>query len=371
MTVLRARPLKILDRYLIANFVGPSLFGLSAFTLIFVATQIIAVGKLVSDEHAPLVAAIEYFLWEMPQYILYVIPMAMLFGVLLSLQRLSGESEVTAMKAGGISLGRIVAPLLVVGLLASLVSIVLQEALVPFANGRAAYVREAVIKHLSALGDNLTFTSRLPGGGRQLTAVDTIDPGTQNLLGVTVVQYDARGRPQQIIFSDRAVYQEPEYSFTNAKVYHFAPDGSSTESTDPQLIVDIGEPPNDIAHNAVLTNPEEMSRAQIRGVLASGQLSPGQVRTFDATYQAKLARPFAAFVFTLVAVPFGLRPSRGGGTSLGFGLAVAIVFVYYVISTVALSIGGLSLGLALPLAWAPNLLFTAFGLLLLKRASGV
>ncbi len=369
--VLRPRSITILDRYLIASFIGPALFGLSTFTLIFVSTQILAVGKLVSDEHAPLVAAIEYFLWEMPQYILYVVPLAMLVGVLLALQRLSGESEITAMKAGGISLGRVVAPLLVVGLLASLVSIVLQEAIVPFANGRAAYVREAVIKHLNVLGDNLTFTSRLPGGGRQLTAVETIDPGSQNLLGVTVVQYDPRGRPQQIIFSDRAIYQEPEYSFTNAKVYHFAPDGSSTESTDPQLIVDIGEPPNDIAHNAVLTNPEEMSRAQIRAVLGSGQLSPAQARTFDATYQAKLARPFAAFVFALVAVPFGLRSARGGGTSAGFSFAIAIAFVYYVISTVALSVAGSALGLALPLAWAPNVLFTAFGLLLLRRASGV
>jgi lipopolysaccharide export system permease protein len=97
----------ILDRYLVTELGGPSLFGLSAFTLIFVATQILAIGRLVSEEHASLIAAIEYFLWDMPQYLLYVIPMAMLLGTLLAMQRLSAESEITAMKAGGISLGRI------------------------------------------------------------------------------------------------------------------------------------------------------------------------------------------------------------------------------------------------------------------------
>ena len=63
---------------------------------------------------------------------------------------------------------------------------------------------------------------------------------------------------------------------------------------------------------------------------------------------AKLARPFTAFVFTLIAVPFGLRPVRGGGVGLGFGLAIVIVFVYYVISTVFLTIGSVSTVLAGP-----------------------
>ena len=53
------------------------------------------------------------------------------------------------------------------------------------------------------------------------------------------------------------------------------------------------------------------------------------------TYQEKLARPFACFVFILIAIPFGLRSDpHGGSTSLGFGLSLAIVFVYYVVMTV-------------------------------------
>jgi lipopolysaccharide export system permease protein len=70
-------------------------------------------------------------------------------------------------------------------------------------------------------------------------------------------------------------------------------------------------------------------------------------------------------------VPFGLRPVRGGGTGLGFGLAVAIVFIYYVISTIFLSLGGLSTWFAGIAAWAPNALFTVIGLWLLRRASVV
>ncbi len=79
-----AWPPTILDRYMVAELVGPFSFGLSAFTLIFAATQILAISRLVSDRHAPLGVVIEYFLWQLPSIVVLVIPMAMLLGVLLA-----------------------------------------------------------------------------------------------------------------------------------------------------------------------------------------------------------------------------------------------------------------------------------------------
>src|SRR5579862_6276515 len=91
-----------LDRYMVAELSGPFTFGISAFMLIFVATNLLSLSRLITEEHAPLWAAIEYFLWSLPQVVPYVLPMATLLGVLLAMQRLSGESEITAMKAGGV-----------------------------------------------------------------------------------------------------------------------------------------------------------------------------------------------------------------------------------------------------------------------------
>jgi lipopolysaccharide export LptBFGC system permease protein LptF len=78
-------------------------------------------------------------------------------------------------------------------------------------------------------------------------------------------------------------------------------------------------------------------------------------------------------VFPLSAVPFGLRPSRsGGGTGLGFGLAVAVAFVYFVIASIASALfSGLPGGYAVSTigAWLPNLIFTAGGAVMLRRAA--
>lgn len=364
----------IMDRYLVAELGGPFLFGLSAFTLIFVATQILAIGRLVTEEHAPLWAAVEYFLWDMPQFLLLVIPMAMLLGTLLAMQRLADDSEVTAFKAGGISLARIVAPLLIVGFVVSLLALAVQEMFVPFANDRAAFVKQQAIEHAtSASTSSLQAVTPLPGGGKQITIAAALDVPTETLLKVTVLHYDTHQQLQEVTEADRARYVAPTWHFENATIYHFGSGSDDFEwkQTATGVDIDIGARPNQIAKQSLQINdPELMSRAEIKERLGSGQLTPQQEKSFDATYASKLARPFAAFVFTLIAVPFGLRPARGGGTGLGFGLAVAIVFVYYVISTIFLSIGSAT-GLAGPAAWTPNLLFTIIGATLLRRASRV
>ncbi len=363
--------LTILDRYLVTEFSGPFVLGLAAFTLIFVATQILAIGKLVTEQHASLAAAIEYFLWDMPQFLLLVVPMAMLFGTLLTMQRLSGESEITAMMAGGISLQRIIIPLAVVGVVVSLVALLVQEGLVPLANDRAAYIREEVIEHLSPAASNLTVVTPLPGGGKQVTIAGALDPQTQSLLNVTVLRYDNKARLGEMIVSGQARYEASTWTFHDAMTYRFGPAGDMTESMNsPTLVVDVGEKPNQVAkRNFSSQDPENLSRAEIASALATNALSDAQRRSFSATYEAKLARPFSSLVFVLFAAPLGLRRVRGGGTPLGFGLAVVIVFVYYVIATLFLAIGSSALWLAGIAAWAPIVIFGAIGIWLLRRAT--
>ncbi len=300
--------------------------------------------------------------------------MAMLLATLLALQRLSGESEITALKAGGVGLVRAAAPVLVAGLIVSVIALVLQESAVPYANDRAIYLREQAIKQVGAFGGGShTVISPLPGGGEQVTYFRGYEASTQTLLFVTIVTYGADHRPKGIIFSDRGHYSPPTWKFENARAYDVSSDGDTQMTEYPQATVDIGEKPSQIAERAVDTNREAMSRAQIREIIASGQLSPQELRAYQTTYEEKLAQPFASFVFTLIAVPFGLRTPRGGGsTGLGFGLAVAVAFVYFVLaSTSTAAVSSMPGGYALSAvgAWVPNVAFTAIGAGLLLRAA--
>ena len=363
--------LSILDRYLLQELAGPFGFGLSAFTLIFAATQILAIGRLVSGDHAPLWAAIELFLWNLPSEIVLVLPMAMLLGTLLAVQRLSGENEIMAMKAGGISFTRIMAPILAAGFAMSLVTYALQEYAAPFSQQQVTGIEASAINHISPFNRDLTVSAPLPGGGRQITVATAYEPNSQALLHVTLIQYDRNSTPTQIIIADRAEFASNRWVLDNASVYRFNADGTTiAEPHVAQQQVELGEKPTEIANRIRQSDPEAMSRAQIADVVRTGQLTGSELRKYVATYQEKLARPFACFVFVLLAVPFGLRAMRGGGsTSLGFGAAVAIAFVYYVVMTIFSYVGESTLWLAPIAAWMPNIIFTAIGLRRLRSVA--
>jgi lipopolysaccharide export system permease protein len=373
LTKLAAMRFTILDRYMIAELAGPFSFGFAAFTLIFAATQLLAIGRLVESEHAPLWAAVEIFLWSMPQFMSIVIPMALLLGTLLAIQRLSGESEVVAMKAGGISFWRMVMPLLAAGLAMSVVTFVVQEMLAPYAADQSARITNNVLLHTSAFNRDLTVSAPLPGGGRQVTIATSYEPHSQALLHVTLVQYDRNNQPTQVVFVDRADSASEKWVLENASFYRFNPDGTLlAEPKVAQQQVELGENPTELVKRISLNDPDQMSRSQIASIVRSGQLTQMELRKYVTTYQEKLAQPFACFVFVLIAIPYGLRAARsGGGTSVGFGVAVAIVFIYYIVLVVFSYVSEALIALAALWAWMPNIIFTAVGLLRLRRASEV
>jgi lipopolysaccharide export system permease protein len=360
-----------LDRYLLAELSGPFGFGLAAFTLIFAATEILNIGKLVSSDHAPLWAAVLVFLWSLPASVVLVIPMALLLGTLLAIQRLSSDGEITAMKAAGITFSRIVAPLLGLGIAMSFVTYFLQERLVPYANDQLVEIQNEVINHTNAFNRDLTVSVGLPGGGRQVTIATAYEPNSLALLHVTLVQYDNDSQPRQIVFADRAEFEVDRWVLQNSSIYRFNPDG--TIVAQPHVAhqqVEIGENPTALVKRIKNNDPESMSRSQIAAIVHSGQLTESELRKYVATYQEKLARPFACFVFILIALPFGLRAVRGGGNaSLGFGVSLAIVFVYYVVMTFCSFLGEAFLGAAALWAWMPNAIFTAIGLARLRRVA--
>lgn len=367
------RRLSILDRYMIEELAGPFGFGLAAFTLIFAASQLLFIGRLVSTEHAPLWAAVEIFFWSLPAEMGLVLPMALLLGTLLAIQRLSGESELIAMKAGGISFVRACAPLLVAGFVMSIVTYVVSEVVAPYAADQVANIEANVLGTASVFNRDLTVAAPLPGGGKQVTIATSFEKDSQALNHVTIVQYNKDDVPTQVIFADRADFNAEKWTLQNASFYRFNADGTVlAEPRVAQQEVELGEQPSDIMKRIHQNDPQNMSRSTIAQIVRSGQLTPLELRKYVTTYQEKLAQPFACFVFVLIAIPFGMRAARsGGGTGVGFGLAVAIVFAYYVVLTIFSYISEASIGLAGVWAWLPNIIFTVIGLLRLRRAASV
>lgn len=96
--------MSLLFRYVVREMTGPFLFGLAAFTILFFSVEtLMGVARMVVESKAGMNVILEYLANRLPQVIVFTCPMAVLLAGLLAFGRLSGESELTAMKAAGIS----------------------------------------------------------------------------------------------------------------------------------------------------------------------------------------------------------------------------------------------------------------------------
>jgi len=115
-----------------------------------------------------------------------------------------------------------------------------------------------------------------------------------------------------------------------------------------------------------------MSRSEIASLLRSGVKNTDKSRyaLLQVTFDSKLARPFAALVFTMLAMPLGIRPQRSS-SGAGFGISIVIVFAFYIVSTVCLAFGRSDPSVSLVMAWLPNVLFCGAAIWLLREAAKV
>ena len=140
--------LRLLDRYVLKELLYPFAFGVAAFSSIFVAsTMLFKITEYITKYGAPLETIARLFLYNMPEIINYTFPLSMLLAALMAFGKLSGSSEITAMKAGGVSYYRIVAPVLVVGFIVSMFSLVWAEKMVPFSKAESRRILREEIKH--------------------------------------------------------------------------------------------------------------------------------------------------------------------------------------------------------------------------------
>ena len=124
--------LRLLDRYVLAELLYPFIFGVAAFSSIFIASSMLfKIVQYITTYGASMTSVAKLFLYSLPEVINYTFPMSMLLASLMAFGKLSGSSESVAMKSGGISYFRIVAPVLVVGLIVSLFSVIWAEKVVP------------------------------------------------------------------------------------------------------------------------------------------------------------------------------------------------------------------------------------------------
>ena len=361
--------MKILRTYLLKEHLGPFLISLGVFTCVLLLGNLVKLADLVVNKGVGLDYLLRFILYLVPFLCSYTIPMALLTAILLAFGRLGQDNELTAIRASGISLWRLTGPVVVVGLVMSLVMMSLNDRLIPWAHfASRRMLKEIGLRRPGALFEAGTFIKEFKPyiifvyriDGNKLTKVRIYEPQP--------------GRTTRTIIAERGEFVPvPEKQVVRLKLL----DGSSDEF-DPQnpqtlyksffktyfLTLSLAEGP---PGRSLEKKPKEMTLAELRAEIDKLRLSGIDPLPLHLEYHSKIAFSFACLGFIIMGLPLGLLTKRGE-TLIGFALSV-VVFVWYYLFM--LGANALAVKQWLPPAWAvwlPNLSTTLIGSIWLYRS---
>lgn len=358
--------IKIIDRYIFRELIEPFLFGLGCFTAILSASMVLfELVRAVVLKGMPLIIALQIFVYKLPAIIVYIFPMAMLLAALLAFSRLSSESEIIAFRASGISLFRLIIPVLFLGLLVSLINLSFSEIVVPEANRAAKNLLvETTAKYQPKIQKNV-FVPELDDG--QLKRIFYVETMQANTMKDVIVQEFSAGKLTQIITANEAQWQKEknEWLFRDGTIYLIA------ETGEYKHLIKFAEQSLAIKYSPADfyigdKNPDDMTIAELNKFIKLKEKMGVTVTDFLIQLNMKLAIPFASLVFALLGAPLGISPRRAS-SSIGLGLSIIVIFLYYILTFISMSLGELKLLTPFLAAWLPNVITGGIGWYILSK----
>ncbi len=351
-----------LDRYVINEYLGPFVFGVGTFIVILLGVQLVPwMLRLLVRDGYPASIVLRTFALRLPSALAMTFPMATVFASLMSMSSLSSSGEVVALRAGGLSVPRLSASVLVAGFITSLAALGFNELLVPYSNHAAQHLISDYAPK-SRPREYFTFAIPAKGEPQRIVTARLFDPKRQRLEGLTVVEFK-NGRFWQLFAAESAEWRGETWELRNGEHIVTRPDRSQFKQKFALITHEIGKSPLELAD--VDKDPIDMSMAELRRAISNQRLvsSPqsSEVLSLVMTMYLRWAVPWASLGFALIGIPLGLRPNRAT-TSIGLGLSLVIVFAYYVLFN-TMNVAG-SQGALPPLlaAWLPNIVLYGAGL---------
>ena len=361
--------MRLLDRYILRNFLQVYLYCIAGFISIWLIFDISDNISTFIDERISLLLAVRYYATQVPQVFIILLPVSLLLALLFTLGRMSRANEVVSMLTAGISLPRVLVPLIGMGLLTVTASMALNYSLAPHAElARKTLLSEARARP-AALIEGQIFRNRTDD---RTWFVQNFRHGGNSFNNVQVLQQDANDNIVTNYLATRAFYR-PEtktWDLENAKVVHYDHTGNIIdEQIYPLLRVEHwSETPFRLGSANV--RAEFLSLPELREYLHFNADFPETLLApFRTHFQYRLALPWTCLVVVCIAAPLGIGYSRRGVLS-SVAAAVILVFSMNFLTHLFLALGEGDRISAWTAAWAPNFLFAAIGLYLLYlRAS--
>jgi LPS export ABC transporter permease LptG len=341
----------ILDRYISRIYLRTAAISFAALLgLFYISTFIDRADKIFKGQATTAKVAI-LLAYSTPQFIYYVIPIAALLSVLVTFGLLSRTSELSVMKACGISLYRIAAPLLLLSIAWSAILFGLEQQVMARANRRADAL-DAEIRGRPPRTFNPLTRRWLIGRDGAIYHYSYFDPSRLALDNLAIYR-PAKDRWQLASqsFAQHVTWSDGQWQAVNGWEQDFTGSAAHWRPV-PQRSLTL-EAPDYFETEQPLA--EMMTVPQLKDFIDDLSASGFNITPLSVELQKKIAFPFVTFVMTLLAVPFGMTTGKRG-TLYGVGIGIVIALSYWFAVGAFAAVGKAGLLGPVLAGWAPNVL---------------
>ena len=357
--------MKLLDRYVLRTFLQAYAYCIAAFVSIWLIFDISDNLSTFVDDRVSLALVTRYYLTQLPHILVFLLPVALLLALLFSLGRMSRTNELVSMLTAGVSIPRLILPLVGIGLLTTVASGALNFSLAP----KAEEIRRTFF-------DAARETGREPGIVGQIFRnraeartwfIQHFRPERNEFITVQVLQQDENENIHKNYMATRAYYHPDKkaWQLQLVKVVTYDAGGNIIDSLTAESLFmsEWSETPFRLESSTM--RAENLSLAELRDyVHFNGDFPQSLLAPFATHLQYRVALPWMCLIVVFLAAPLAIVFSRRGILS-SVAAAIGLVFSMYFLKDLFLALGEGNRITPWLAAWGANIIFGAIGFLLL------
>lgn len=351
--------------------IPPFVINLLFFNFIFLLTKILDITNMIVNYRISLFDVMLLLIYSMPHFLEFVIPMSVMTTVLLTFFRLSSDNEIVALKAGGVSIYKLLPPVLLFCLIGCMLTGFMT--IYGLSWGRLSFKKltyEVALSNVNIGMKERTFNDNFEG---VMLYMNKIDLKNKALMDIFIEDQRTRNIISTIVAPRGEIYSEPDKLLFHLRLHNGTINQVDIENKTVHSITFDTYDINLDLKKSVTTKKErkdekEMSIAELNKYLKDTVNKDAKYYAALIEFHRKFSIPFACFALGLLGVPLGVR-SKSAKRAFGLGFGLIFFLLYYLMLSAGWVFGEAGVYPPLIGMWMPNIVIGGIGLYLFVRTA--
>ncbi len=360
--------MKVIDRYIFKGFILPFLWCIFIFIIMAIIIDIFSFIDDIVKYKIPLGSLVAFYVFYCPVIFSQVTPMAALLSTIYLLSNMNKHNEIIAMKTSGLSLWRIILPIMVIGLILSGIVFLVNDKVIPVSSKVSNLIRREELEiRKQVKRTKILENVAVYGSGNRIIFARMYDTEKKVLEDVIIHTHDVNENLISKTTAEKAAWTPRGWTFYKVITYKTDKDGRllGEPSFSEEEVIPIKERPSDFANKEL--RAEFMSYRELKRYIRNFQGAGSKIiRSLLVELHYKIALSFISFIIILLGVPFAIVSTRGG-VIVGIGISLVLGLLYYAGISIGVAFGKVGLLPPVAAAWIGNVVFGALGAYLIKK----